>query len=77
MKKETRKSINDDLSKYDIFAKKDDFIEVTEWTNGEGFDIHINDEPVISLSSGRLEAINYLVKSIDYYNDKEGDNRNN
>ena len=31
-----RKSINDDLTKYDYLVKKDDFIIVTEWSNHEG-----------------------------------------
>lgn len=30
-----RKSVNDKLRKYDHLAKEDDFIEVTEWANGE------------------------------------------
>ena len=30
-----RKSISDNLKKYDYLAKDDDFIEVIEWTNGE------------------------------------------
>jgi hypothetical protein len=34
-----RKSISDDLSIYDCLAKKGDFIEVTEWANGEGYNI--------------------------------------
>lgn len=36
-----------------ILAKKDDFIEVTEWTNGEGWDITINDK-VIPLTRGEF-----------------------
>lgn len=63
-----RKSVNDDLSKYDILAKDNEFIEVTEWANGEGHDIQINDSKHISLTRGELEAIWYLVKSIDYGN---------
>lgn len=65
MKTENRKSISDDLKKYDFLAKDDDFITVTEWTNGEGFDITINDR-IYSFTVGELEAIWYLVKSIDY-----------
>ena len=42
-----------------------DFIEVTEWTNGEGWDIWLNDRPM-SLTCGQLEAINYLVKTLNY-----------
>ena len=60
-----RKSISDNLKKYDYLAKNDDFIEVTEWTNGEGYDITINDK-IISLTDGQLEAINYLTKSLEY-----------
>ena len=60
-----RKSISDKLTKYDYLAKDDDFIEVTEWTNGEGYDIVINDK-IISLTDGQLDAINYLTKSLEY-----------
>lgn len=62
-----RKSVHDDLNKYCVLAKDTGFIEVTEWTNGEGWDITINDK-VISLTWGELEAINYLVKALDYEN---------
>lgn len=34
-----RKAVSDELKKYDHLAKDSDFIEVTEWTNGEGWDI--------------------------------------
>lgn len=63
-----RKSISDDLNKYDYLAKEHDFIQITEWANGEGWDITIN-EIVMSLTHGQLEAINYLIKTLDY-NDK-------
>lgn len=36
-----RKSVHDDLKKYDYMAKDNDFIEVTEWTCGEGIDVTI------------------------------------
>lgn len=63
----TRKAISDKLSKYDILSKNDsDFIEVCLWSNMEGFDVTINDKNVISLTYGQLEAINYLVKALDY-----------
>lgn len=61
-----RKSVTDSLKKYDYLAKDSDFIEVTEWHNGEGWDISINDNKLISLTWGQLEAISYLVKSLDY-----------
>lgn len=30
------------LKNYNIDQRGDDFLEVTEWTNGEGFDIHLS-----------------------------------
>ena len=65
MKRGNRKSVYDDLNKYDCLSKKDDFIEVTEWTNGEGFDICIN-ELHFHLTRGQLDAINYLTKVLEY-----------
>ena len=74
MEKYNRKSISDDLSKYDYLKNTDEnaFIEVTEWSNGEGYDINIetkNDNKLISLTNGELEAINYLIKTLDYNNE--------
>ena len=71
MEKNTRKSVNDSLGKYDYLVNKDEhsFIEVTEWANGEGFDIVIETKTkskLISLTIGELEAINYLTKSLEY-----------
>lgn len=65
MEKYNRKAVSDDLSKYDYLAKKDDFIEVCEWNNGEGIDVTIN-EYHIHLTYGQLEAINYLSNSLNY-----------
>lgn len=61
----SRKSVFDNLSKYDILSKKDSFIEITEWSNGEGWDITIDDK-IISLTIGQLDAINYLTKVLEY-----------
>lgn len=70
MEKSNRKSICDNLTKYDYLeSNKSAFIEVTEWTNGEGYDINLglsNSTIFISLTEGQLEAINYLVKSLRY-----------
>lgn len=61
-----RKSINDKLSKY-TYSTKDNssYIEITEWKNGEGWDIDIDGRKHITLTLGELEAINYLVKALD------------
>ncbi len=72
MKIDSRKSINDDLQKYDRLKNKSSFIEITEWTNGEGWDIAIN-ERIFNLTYGELEAINYLTKVLDYESDKVKD----
>lgn len=66
MESNKRKSVHDDLNIYDFLAKENDFIEVTEWTNKEGWDITINDK-IISLTEGQLNAINYLTKYLDYH----------
>ena len=66
----TKKSVSDKLKTYDILAKESDFIEVTEWSNGEGWDISINDR-IISLTYGQLEAIKYLIKVLDYEETKK------
>ena len=70
MEKNNRKSVNDKLKKYDYLAKDHEFIEVTEWSNEEGWDISINDK-IIQLTIGQLDAINYLTKALEYYDDKK------
>lgn len=61
----SKKSVNDRLRKYDFMAKEDDFVEVTQWVNGEGYDITIEDRKM-SLTDGELDAINYLVQTLRY-----------
>ena len=60
-----RKSISDDLFKYDYLAKLEDFVEVTEWSNGEGWDITFVDHQIY-LTEGQLDAINFLTKVLKY-----------
>jgi hypothetical protein len=48
------------LNKYCHHAKENSFIEVSEWENGEGIDVTLNDK-IISLSWGELDAINVLT----------------
>lgn len=65
-----RKTVFDDLNKYDYLSKENDFIEITEWSNGEGWDITLN-ERTIQLTSGQLDAINYLVNVLTYEKKKD------
>lgn len=60
-----RKSINDNLRKYDHLAKENSFIEITEWSNGEGWDITIDDH-MMSLTWSQLDAIQYLTLALQY-----------
>lgn len=69
-----RKSVNSSLKNYDYLCKDDDFIEITEWTNGEGYDISIetkSNTKFYSLTHGELEAINHLIKSLEYNDHKD------
>jgi hypothetical protein len=65
LEKYNRKAVSCNLEEFDpLFASGDDFIEVCEWKNGEGYDIAINDRH-ISLTHGELEAINFLAEQLN------------
>lgn len=69
-----RKSVNSPLKNYDYLCKDDDFIEITEWSNGEGYDILIetkSNTKFYCLTHGELEAINHLTKSLEYNDHKD------
>ena len=59
--------ITDSLKKYTYSGKDSDYITLTEWANGEGYDIDINGR-LITLSDSELEAINYLTLALRYKN---------
>ena len=61
------RSLIENLNVFDATRKESDYITVTEWANGEGWDFSIN-ENTFSLTWGELEAINYMVKSLEYGN---------
>lgn len=75
MKIYNKKSVSDDLKKYDYLSKEDDFIEVTEWSNGEGISITINMN-TFELTFGQLDAINYLSQALKYESFKENYSEN-
>lgn len=64
-----RKTISDKLTNYDYLAKDHDFIQVTEWSNGEGFDVTIN-ENIYSFTEGKINAMFHLKNHL-YYHDKD------
>lgn len=75
MKIYNKKSVSDDLKKYDYLSKEDDFIEVTEWFNGEGISVTIN-TTTFELTFGQLDAINYLSQALKYESFKENNPKN-
>jgi len=62
-----RTALSADLNDFCLFAKENDFIELTEWTNGDGFDIVISShgDKSFSMSRGQFDAIKALVKQLN------------
>lgn len=58
------RTIGVELKLFDYMAKDSDYISVTEWSNGEGWDIYLRDTN-IALTIGQLKAINILTKALD------------
>ena len=65
MERKNLKSISDNLNKYSYVAKESYYITVTEWANGEGWDIDLNGK-LIQLHDTELAAINYLTQVLMY-----------
>ena len=67
MKKYKRNAVFSYLKKYDFIADEKDFIEVTEWKNGEGFDVDIVGKlsSRFQLTWGEYTALKKLVKKIN------------
>lgn len=55
------------LQDFDCCSKPEDFIEVSLWHNGEGFDVNLNSngEQRFCLTWGQFKAIKKLVKELD------------
>jgi hypothetical protein len=55
------------LRDFDHLAKPDDFIEVSLWNNGEGFDLHLSShaEQRIGLSWAEFKALKKLIKELE------------
>lgn len=60
-----RESGFSELKKFCGFAKEDDYIELTNWYNGEGIDICVNDRKKISLTWGEWDCINAIMKILN------------
>ena len=67
MKKEYKKSISENLKEYCHLSKDYDMMEVTEWFNGEGFDLYIsssNGDKYINLTFGEFDLLKKLIKNL-------------
>ena len=62
-----RKTIFAELSQFCVMSKEHDFIEITEWSNGEGWDVHINayDTERFGISHGQYDALKCLIKKLN------------
>ena len=55
------------LSDFDHCGRVDDFIEVSLWHNGEGFDVTLssNGDQRFCLTWGQFKALKKLIKELD------------
>lgn len=55
------------LAEFDYFSKPNDFIEVSLWHNGEGFNVDLSSQGDQSfrLTWGQFKALKKLVKELD------------
>ena len=67
MEKYNRKAVFSYLKKYDYLAGEHDFIEITEWNNGEGFDVEITGKLTtrFQLTWGEFKALKKLINKIE------------
>lgn len=57
-----RKAVSAPLKEYCHLAKEHSLMEVTEWHNGEGFDVSIDDNKHYSFTYGEFDLLSVLVK---------------
>jgi hypothetical protein len=64
IKKEKRNCVWAELKQFDVLTKEGAFIEITQWTNGDGADINVSahSNRFISLTWGEINAIKKLTK---------------
>ena len=62
-----RKTLFSELKQFDVTAKENDFIEVTEWFNGEGFDVEVSDglNQRFQMTFSTFDALKKLVNKLD------------
>ena len=68
MELKKRNSVFTELKPFCYMSVDNDFIEVTEWTNGEGFDITISNksgEKLTSMTHGEYKALKKVIKFLN------------
>ncbi|MEN9762479.1 MAG: Synechococcus phage [Pseudomonadota bacterium] len=55
------------LQQFDAFSKDSDFIEISLWHNGEGFDVHLSScgDQHFQLTWGQFRAVKKLIKELE------------
>ena len=64
-----RKSAIVDLKKFNFSGSDGDYMEVTEWKNGNGYTVSIeagNRNVLFDITSEEIDALNYLVNVVRY-----------
>lgn len=63
-----RKSIFCETKGHCYLSSKDDYMEITEWTNGDGFDVNIsnkNDQLMFNLTHGQFKLLKKMYKKLN------------
>jgi hypothetical protein len=63
-----RRAVFTELKDFCHMSKEHDFVEVTEWTNGEGYTINVSCarmDKTIDLTYGEFKAIKKAIKHLD------------
>ena len=58
----SRNAVYVNLKNYCIFSTDVDIIQVTEWINGEGVDVMINNDVSFNLTFGQFDALKDAIK---------------
>ena len=63
----SRKSIFSEVDEYCYLSKEHDYIEITEWSDGDGVDIDVSSlgQQKMSITWGQFKLIKKLVKQLD------------
>jgi hypothetical protein len=72
MELKKRNSVFAELKAFCYLSRDEDYIEVTEWSNGEGIDVHISDssgDRMISMTFGQFKALKKAIKFLNQQNE--------